>query len=88
MQLKLSVQALNALMLALTKALAEEKDIVPILMDWDWAIYDTVDGSRVRASENDDDGLKLELHVLNPPVVELDASLLEEDSFEVEVQEL
>ena len=34
--LKLSDQALGALMLALQKSLVEQSDIVPVLKDFDW----------------------------------------------------
>jgi hypothetical protein len=71
MQLKLSVQALNALMLALQKCIAEEKDIIPILDTWNWDIFDS-EGYRVGM---DEDNLSSEekdniytLWVQNPPV--------------------
>ena len=83
MKLKLSKQALISLMMALQNSLQKQEDVVPVLANWDWAIYDTNDGSRVGTEE---EGLELELHVLNPPVVEV---LDDEDDFEeIEVEEL
>lgn len=60
MQLKLSTQALNALMLALQKSLFEESDIVPILMGWDWSV--------ATLSEEEE---QYELYVDNPPIINM-----------------
>ena len=68
MQLKLSVQALNAMMMALQKALSEETDIVPTLAGFDWEIYDA-DG--VRVGMEDDNNSVLALWVKNPQVVQV-----------------
>jgi hypothetical protein len=77
MKLKLSVQALNALMLSLQKSLAEEKDIVPTLVGFDWEIYDE-HGNKVGMDEETEDVFVL--WVKNPPV----ASVLgvEQEDFE------
>jgi hypothetical protein len=84
MKLKLSVQALNALMLSLQKCLAEETDIVPTLVGFDWEIYDE-HGNKIGFEEESDDVFAL--WVRNPPV----ASVLgeqEDDFSNVEVETL
>ena len=80
MKLKLSHQAIGALMMALQNALQHETDIVPVLMDWDWAIFDKADGTRVGSEDND---LELELSVLNPPVVTIGDEEDADDATEV-----
>jgi len=55
--MKLSDQALGALMLALQKSLLEQSDIVPVLKNFDFV-----------TSEED----QLELVITNPPTVKFD----------------
>ena len=59
--MKLSNQAVGALMMALQKSLMEQSDIVPVLMEMDF---------QVEASESE--SLQRHLVVINPPVVSLE----------------
>lgn len=63
--MKLSDQALGAIMLALQKSLMEQSDITEVLKNFDFA----TDGPQ-----------QSELFVRNPPVVKLDQELAEEDA--------
>ena len=54
--MKLSDQAVGALMMALQKSLIEQSDIVPVLLEFDF-----------QTSENEED----ELMVSNPPTFEI-----------------
>tara|TARA_R110000796_G_scaffold29492_2_gene79662 strand:+ start:2749 stop:2943 length:195 start_codon:yes stop_codon:yes gene_type:complete len=64
--MKLSNQALGALMMALQKSLMEQSDIVPLLQDMDF-------------QTDPDDQSQSTLVVANPPVVSLDDVTLKEE---------
>ena len=64
--MKLSNQALGALMMALQKSLMEQSDIVPVLQDFNF-MFDPEDTSHST------------LIVSNPPVVNLDTVELNEE---------
>jgi hypothetical protein len=57
--MKLSNQAVGALMMALQRSLMEQSDIVPVLRDMNFQV-------------NPEDSSHTELVVTNPPVVSLD----------------
>ena len=57
--MKLSNQAVGALMMALQRSLMEQSDIVPVLQEMNFQV-------------NPDDSSHTELVVTNPPVVSLD----------------
>ena len=65
-KLKLSNQALGAVMMALQRSLLEQSDIVPVLKGFDFG-----------AAAEEGDG-EAELYVKNPPLVKLDAEETEE----------
>jgi len=58
--MKLSNQAMGALMMALQKSLMEQSDIVPVLMEMNFQV-DTEDSSHST------------LVIINPPIVSLEA---------------
>tara|TARA_A100000172_G_scaffold12639_1_gene6669 strand:+ start:5766 stop:5963 length:198 start_codon:yes stop_codon:yes gene_type:complete len=64
--MKLSNQALGALMMALQRSLMEQSDIVPVLQEMNFQI-------------NPEDSSHTELVVTNPPVVNLDAVQFNEE---------
>jgi len=64
--MKLSNQAIGALMMALQKSLMEQSDIVPVLLDMNF-IFDPEDASHSA------------LVVTNPPVVSLEGVELQEE---------
>jgi len=65
--MKLSNQAVGALMMALQKSLMEQSDIVPVLMEMNFQV---------------DDSSQSELVVTNPPVVSLDGVEVSDDPIE------
>jgi len=64
--MRLSNQAVGALMMALQRSLMEQSDIVPLLQEMDFQI-------------NPDDASHSELVVTNPPVLTLDGVEFTED---------
>jgi len=64
--MKLSNQALGALMMALQRSLMEQSDIVPVLQEMNFQI-------------NPEDSSHTELVVTNPPVVNLDTVQFNEE---------
>ena len=64
--MRLSNQAVGALMMALQRSLMEQSDIVPLLQEMDFQI-------------NPDDSSHSELVVTNPPVLTLDGVEFTED---------
>tara|TARA_Y100000310_G_C20691779_1_gene822750 strand:- start:279 stop:482 length:204 start_codon:yes stop_codon:yes gene_type:complete len=66
--MKLSHQALGAIMMALQQSLLEQSDIVPVLLEFDF-----------QTSDDEED----ELIVSNPPIIKIngeDTGLFEEDT--------
>jgi len=64
--MKLSNQAVGALMMALQRSLMEQSDIVPVLQDMDFQV-------------NPEDLSQTELVVSNPPTINLDNVQLNEE---------
>ena len=64
--MRLSNQAVGALMMALQRSLMEQSDIVPVLQDMDFQI-------------NPEDSSHSELVVTNPPTVNLDNVQMSEE---------
>ena len=64
--MKLSNQAIGALMMALQRSLMEQSDIVPVLQDMDFQV-------------NPEDSSHSELVVTNPPTVNLDNVQMSEE---------
>ena len=64
--MRLSDQAVGALMMALQRSLMEQSDIVPVLQDMDFQI-------------NPEDSSHSELVVTNPPTVNLDNVQMSEE---------
>tara|TARA_A100001515_G_C4576992_1_gene211707 strand:+ start:1121 stop:1318 length:198 start_codon:yes stop_codon:yes gene_type:complete len=64
--MKLSNQAVGALMMALQRSLMEQSDIVPVLQDMDFQV-------------NPEDLSQTELVVTNPPTINLDNVQLNEE---------
>jgi hypothetical protein len=72
--MKLSNQAVGALMMALQRSLMEQSDIVPTLQEMDFQV-------------NPDDNSHSELVVTNPPTVNLDNIEVEEATLPLEGDE-
>ena len=70
--MKLSNQAIGALMMALQKSLMEQSDIVPVLQEMNFQVDDT-------------DSSQSTLMVTNPPVVSLAGVELTEDTTSTEI---
>ena len=70
--MKLSNQAIGALMMALQKSLMEQSDIVPVLQEMNFQVDDT-------------DSSQSTLMVTNPPVVSLAGVELTEDTTSPEI---
>ena len=70
--MKLSNQAIGALMMALQKSLMEQSDIVPVLQNMNFQVDDT-------------DSSQSTLMVTNPPVVSLAGVELTEDTTSTEI---
>ena len=64
--MKLSNQAVGALMMALQRSLMEQSDIVPVLQEMDFQV-------------NPDDSSQTELVVTNPPTINFDNVQLNEE---------
>jgi hypothetical protein len=67
--MKLSNQAVGALMMALQKSLMEQSDIVPVLMEMNFQV---------------DDSSQSELVVTNPPIVSLEGVTVQTNEDEEE----
>lgn len=66
MKMRLSNQAVGALMMALQRSLLEQSDIVPVLQEMDFQV-------------NPEDSSHSELVVTNPPTINLDNVELNEE---------
>ena len=64
--MKLSNQAVGALMMALQRSLMEQSDIVPVLQEMDFQV-------------NPEDSSQTELVVTNPPTINIDNVQLNEE---------
>ena len=72
--MKLSNQAVGALMMALQRSLIEQSDIVPVLQGMDFQV-------------NPEDNSHSELVVTNPPVVNFEDVTVEENTLPLEGDE-